>query len=122
MKEHQEEAKVKKDLKKKTKKTYRCAGLDKKLAHRGSVVHCIKRRHLVDTHGGHIQQTRHLIHDTDAGEAVLALTQIQKGHHSRLLVLLGVSLEDLGHDGLVFLVELEGDIGVVVCGVAMLEW
>lgn len=52
---------------------------------------------------------------------MLALSQIQERHHGGLLVLLGVSLEDLGHEDLVFLVELEWEFGVVVCSVSMLE-
>jgi hypothetical protein len=52
---------------------------------------------------------------------VLALAEIEKGHDGGLLVLRRVALEDLGNDGLVLLVELEGEIRVVVVGVAVLS-
>lgn len=47
------------------------------LAHRRPVVHGIERSDLVDSHGGHLQDARHLVHHADAGEAVLALAQIE---------------------------------------------
>jgi hypothetical protein len=53
---------------------------------------------------------------------VLALAEVQQRHDSSFLVLGRVSLEDLGNDGLVLLVELEGDVGVVVLGVSMLSY
>jgi hypothetical protein len=52
---------------------------------------------------------------------VLALTQVEKGHDGRLLVLLRVSLENLGHEGFILLVEFERDIGVVVRRVPVLQ-
>lgn len=52
---------------------------------------------------------------------MLALAEIQQGHDGGLFVLLGVSLEDFGNDRLALLVESEGDVGVVVCGVAVLD-
>lgn len=100
--------------------TYRCADLDKELAHGGSVVHGVKGRNLVDAHRGHLEHAGDLVHDADAGEAVLALAEVEQGHDGALLVLGGVSLEDLGNDGLILLVELEGDFGVVVGGVSVL--
>lgn len=51
---------------------------------------------------------------------MLALTQIQQGHHGGLLVLRRVALEDLGDGGLIYGVELEGDFGVVVGRVSVL--
>ena len=90
------------------------------LAHGGAVVHGIEGGDLVDAHGGHVEEARHLVHDADAGEAVLALAEVEEGHHSRLLVLRRVPLEDFGDDGLVGRRELEGDVGVVVWGVAVL--
>ena len=100
--------------------THRRAGLDVVLAHRTPVVHRVERRHLVDTHGGHLQEASDLVHDADAGEAVLALGEVEQRHHGGLLVLRRVPLEDLGDDGLILLVELEGYVGVVVGGVAVL--
>jgi hypothetical protein len=51
---------------------------------------------------------------------VLALPEVEDRHDGGLLVLRGVFLEDLGDDGLILSVELEGDIGVVVGCVAVL--
>ena len=51
---------------------------------------------------------------------MLSLAEIENGHHSRLLVLGRVALEDLGDDLLILLVEFERDIGVVVGGVSVL--
>lgn len=51
---------------------------------------------------------------------MLALSQVEYWHDGGLLVLGGVFLEDLGDDGLILSVELEGNIGVVVGCVAVL--
>lgn len=85
-----------------------------------AVVHGVERRNLVHSHWRHLQQTCNLVHDADAGEAVLALAQVEQRHDRRLLVLRGVPLEDLGHDGLVLRGELEGYVGVVVGRVSVL--
>lgn len=100
---------------------YRCACLDKELAHGVPVVHGVEGGHFVDSHGRHLQQASYLVHDTDAGEAVLALAQVEQGHDGGLLVLLGIPLEDLGDDGFILLVEFEGDIGIVVRGISVLR-
>jgi hypothetical protein len=102
-------------------KTYRSADLNKVLAHGGSVVHGVERSDLVHSHGRHLKKTSNLVHDTNAGEAVLALAEVEQRHDSSLLVLGRVSLEDLGNDGLVLFAEFEGDVGVVVLGVSMLS-
>ena len=91
-----------------------------KLAHGGSVVHSVKGRNFVNSHRGHLEQSGNLVHDANTGETVLSLSEIEERHASGLLVLRGVSLEDLGNDGLIFLIELEGDIGVVVWGISVL--
>lgn len=52
---------------------------------------------------------------------MLALAEVEEGHNGGLLVLRRVPLENLGDDGLVLLVELEGDVGIVVRSVAVLE-
>jgi hypothetical protein len=52
---------------------------------------------------------------------MLALAEVQHRHHGRLFVLRGVALEDLGDDGLVFGRELEGDIGVVLGSISVLD-
>lgn len=91
------------------------------LAHGCSVVHGVKGRNFVDSHRGHLEQSGDLVHDANASETVLSLAEIEQRHAGGLLVLRGVSLEDLGNDGLIFRVELEGDIGVVVWGISVLE-
>ena len=101
--------------------THGGAGLDVELANRGPVVHGVERGDLVDAHGGHLEDARHLVHDADAGEAVLALAEVEQRHDGGLLVLGRVPLEDLGDDGLILGGELEGDVGVVVGGVAVLS-
>ena len=104
------------------KTTYRSADLDKVLAHRSSVVHGVERSDLVHSHGRHLKKTSDLVHDANAGESVLALAEVEQRHDGSLLVLGRVPLEDLGNDGLVLLVELEGDVGVVVLGISMLSY
>jgi hypothetical protein len=98
---------------------YRCADLDVELAHGGAVVHGVEGGDLVDAHGRHLEDACHLVHDADAGEAMLPLTQVQNGHHGGLLVLRRVPLEDLGDDSLIGGCELERDVGVVVGSVAV---
>ena len=89
--------------------TYGRTSLDVESPDRISVVHCIKRGYLVHPHGGHLQQPGDFIHDADAREAVLPLTQIQQGHHGGFLVLRRVPFEDLGNEFLVDGIELERD-------------
>lgn len=100
--------------------SYRSADLDKVFAHRLAVVHGVEGGDLVDTHWGHLQKPGNLVHDADAGPAELALSQVQKGHDGRLLVLRGVTFEDLIDEAEVLLGELERDTGVVVGVVAVL--
>lgn len=101
--------------------SYGCAGLNKELSDRGTVVHGVERGDFVNTLGRHLEQAGDLVHDADAGEAVLALAEVEDGHDGSLLVLRGVSLEDLFDDGLVLLVKLERDIGIVIGRVAVLQ-
>lgn len=51
---------------------------------------------------------------------MLALAEVEDGHDGGLFVLRGVPLEDLDNDGFVGGGEFEGDVGVVVGGVAVL--
>lgn len=51
---------------------------------------------------------------------MLALAKVQDWHHSSLLVLRRVALEQFGDDGLILWREFEGDIGVVIGSVAVL--
>jgi hypothetical protein len=52
---------------------------------------------------------------------MLALSKIQQGHNSRLLVLWRISLEDLFDELLVLLGELEGYASIVAWSVSMLR-
>lgn len=101
--------------------SYRCAKLNKVLANRLTVVHGVEGCDFVDTHGGHLQETGDLVHDADAGVAVLALTNVQDRHDSGLLVLGGIALEDLIDELEVLLGELERNIRVVIAFVAVLD-
>lgn len=90
-------------------------------AHGVAVVHGVERRHLVDAHGRHLQYPGYLVHDADAREAVLPLSEIEQGHHGGLLILRGIPFQDLGNELLVDGVEFEGDGGVIYGGVAVLD-
>lgn len=91
------------------------------LANRRAVVHGVEGSDLVDTGRGHLKEPGDLIHDGDGREAVLALAQVEQGHHGGLLVLWRVSLKDLGHESFILRVELERDVRVVVGCVSVLE-
>ena len=91
------------------------------LAHRSAVIHGIESRNLIHTHRGHFQEASDLVHDADGAESVLALAEVEKGHHGRLLVLRGVPLQDRVDDSLVLGREREGDAGVVLGGIAVLR-
>lgn len=52
---------------------------------------------------------------------MLALAEIENWHDGGLLVLRGVALQDLRDELLIFGIELERDIGVVVWRVAVLR-
>lgn len=86
------------------------------------IIHRIKSRHLIDSHRRHLKDPRNLIHHTQRRETCLALTEVQKWHHGGFLVLWGVAGEDLADDGLVLGGEGEGDGGVVLGSVAVLEY
>ena len=101
---------------------YRRAALHVKPAYGVAVVHCVERSHLVDTHRRHLQQARNLVHHADASEAMLSLSEVEQRHDRRLLVLRGISAEDLLYELFISSVELEGDVEVVFGGVAVLRW
>jgi hypothetical protein len=88
--------------------------LHKVLANRLSVVHGVECGDFVDSHRWHLQEPRDLIHDTDAGETMLTLCKIQYRHDCSLLILWGVSLEDLIDQNEVLLVKLERDGRIVL--------
>lgn len=85
-----------------------------------AVIHGIEGSDLVNTHRRHLKKTRNLVHDAETGESVLALAEIEDGHHGGLLVLWRVARQDLLDHGVVLLVELEGDARIVIGGVAVL--
>jgi hypothetical protein len=99
---------------------YGSADLNKILSDGLAVVHGVESCDFVNAHGGHLQHAGDLVHDADAGEAVLALAEVQQGHDGSLLVLGRVALEDLIGDLEVLLGELERDARVVVRLVAVL--
>jgi hypothetical protein len=66
---------------------YRSADLHVELSNGASVVHGVERRNLVHTHGRHLEYAPDLVHDADAGEAVLALSEVEERHYGGLLVL-----------------------------------
>jgi hypothetical protein len=100
--------------------THRCADLDVKAANWIPVVHGIEGGDLVDAHRRHLQHACDLVHDADACESVLPLPQVQDGHHGGLLVLGGVSAEDLFDELIVLRRELEGNRGIIDGRIAML--
>lgn len=100
--------------------TYSSANLNMIFPNRIPIIHRIKSRHLIDSHRRHLEDSRNLIHDAQARKTCLALTEIEKWHHSGFLVLWWVAGEDLFDDGLVLGGEGEGNGGVVLGGVAVL--
>jgi hypothetical protein len=69
--------------------------------------------HLVHSHLGHVEELGDGVHDAYAGPPViLSLSEVEEGHASALLVLLGVSRDDLLGSLHVLLVELERDLGL----------
>jgi hypothetical protein len=101
--------------------TYRCADLDVEFAHWRPVVHGVEGRDLVHTHGGHLKEARNLIHDTDAGEAVLALAEVEQRHNGGLFVLRGVAGDNLLDEFLILRREFEGNRGIVLGRIAVLQ-
>ena len=91
------------------------------LSDRIPVVHGIGRRHLIHSHRRHLQESCHLVHHAQRCEAGLALSEVEQRHDGGLLVLGWVAGEDLFDYGLVLRAELEGDGGVVLGGVAVLQ-
>lgn len=91
------------------------------LAHRSAVVHGVESRDLIHTHGRHFQKSRYFIHDADAAESVLSLSEVEERHDRRLLVLGGVPGEDFLDKLLILRREFERYRGIVVGGVAVLR-
>lgn len=85
------------------------------------VVHGVECRDLVHTHWRHLQYPRHLIHDADACEAVLALAEVEERHDGGLLVLGRVPRDNLLDELLVLGGELERYLRIVFRRVAVLR-
>ncbi len=100
--------------------TYRGAHLDMELPYRLAVVHGVKSRNLIDPHGRHLQPACNFVHDADAGEAVLALAEIEEGHHGGFFVLGGITFEDFGNEFFIGVVEFEWYGGIVFGAISML--
>lgn len=101
--------------------SYGCAALNVVATDGIPVVHGVESGNLVDTHWGHLEEAGDLVHDADAGEAVLSLAEVEQGHDGGLFVLWRVSAQDFLHELLVDGIEFEGDVEVVVRGVAVLQ-
>lgn len=78
-----------------------------KLSNRLTVVHGVESSNLVDAHWWHFQPACNFVHDADAGEAVLALAEIEEGHYCSFFVLGRVSFEDLSDELFVGSIEFE---------------
>ena len=91
------------------------------LAYGGPVVHGVEGRDLVHTHGWHLQYPRDLIHDADASETMLSLSEIEKRHNSSLLVVGRVSRNDLLDELLILGTKLEWNGRVVLWGITVLR-
>ena len=101
---------------------YRSAALNVVSAHRLTIVHCVESRYFVHAHWRHLQQSRDLVHDTDACPSViLALSKIEKRHDCSFFILAGVSGEDFLNESFVCFIEFKWDRGVVVGCVAVLR-
>lgn len=99
---------------------YRRANLNVEFARRIPIVHGVECGDLINTHGRHLQYPRDLVHDTDAGESVLALAKVEERHHGGLFVLRGVPGYDLLDELLVLGRELEWDVRIVLRCIAVL--
>ena len=69
-----------------------------KLSNRLTIVHGVESSNLVYPHWWHFQPACNFIHDADAGEAVLALAEIEEGHYGGFFVLRRVAFKDFGDE------------------------
>jgi hypothetical protein len=102
-------------------RTYGRAALYVVLAHRSAVVHGVEGGDLVDTHRRHLEQPGDFVHDADAGEAMLSLSQIEEGHHGRFLVLGRIPRQHLFDELFILRRELEWNGWIVIGGIAVLS-
>lgn len=91
------------------------------LSDRVPIVHGIECRNLVHSHWWHLQYSCNLIHNAQARKSMLSLSEIEDGHHSRLLVLGWVAFEDFFDELVVLLRELEGYIRIIFGSITMLQ-
>jgi hypothetical protein len=87
---------------------------------RSSIIHSIEGSNLINTHWWHLQHPSNLVHNADACEPMLSLSNIKQWHYCGLLVLWWVSGEDLLNELLILCGELKGYRGIIVVGVAVL--
>lgn len=91
-----------------------------KLSNRLTIVHGVESSNLINAHRWHFQPACNFIHDTDAGEAVLALAEIEEGHYGGLFVLRRVAFQDFSNEFFVDSIELKWYGWVVDRGISML--
>ena len=60
------------------------SGTDIKEQGRSYAAQGVESGNLVDTHWGHLEEAGDLVHDADAGEAVLSLAEVEQGHDGGL--------------------------------------
>jgi len=100
--------------------TYGRASLNVKPPYRTPIIHCVECGHLVHAHRRHFQYAGNFIHNADTGEPVLTLPKIKQWHDGGLLVLTGISCDNLFDDLLVGGIELERNLWVVARTVSVL--
>lgn len=99
---------------------YRSAHLEVKLSDRLAIIHGVESSDLVDAHWWHFQPACNFIHDADAGEAVLALPEIEEGHYSGFFVLRWIAFQYFGDEFFVDSIKLKW-YGWIICrGISML--
>ena len=86
---------------------YRCACLEVEASDPRTIVHCVESGDFVHAHRRHLQSARYFVHDAEAREAELALSEVEQRHDGSFLVLRRIPLEDFRDELLTDLVELE---------------
>jgi hypothetical protein len=102
--------------------SYGRANLQMPLAYGTSVVHCVECSNLIDTHRRHLQQSSNFIHDAQACETMLPLSEIENWHHGRFLVLWWIALQNLIDELVILLRELEGNASIIIRRIAVLKY
>ena len=91
-----------------------------KSSHWVPIVHGIECCHFIDSHGWHLQNPSHLVHDTYACETMLPLAKIEKGHDGCLFILRRIAFQYFGDEFVVDFVELKRYRWIVTGGVSVL--